>query len=71
MAETPWKKASRIAGNHNNEGNIYDVDLTLPSIVVQTICNKIAEDLDDKVSEKLAELLSDKGFPGFIRQVSC
>lgn len=56
------EKAIEEGGNHNNEGNTYDVDLTLPSIVVQTICNKIAEDLDDKVSEKLAELLSDKDF---------
>ena len=56
------EKAIEEGGNHNNEGNNYDVDLTLPSIVVQTICNKIAEDLDDKVSEKLAELLSDKDF---------
>ena len=56
------EKAIEEGGNHNNEGNTYDVDLTLPSIVVQTICNKIAEDLDDKVSEKLAELISDKDF---------
>ena len=56
------EKAIEEGGNHNNEGNTYDVDIALPAILVQTICNKIAEDLDDKVSEKLAELLSDKDF---------
>jgi len=56
------EEAIKNAGNHNNEGNTYDVDLALPSIVVQVIVKKIEDTLDDKVSEKLAELLSDKDF---------
>ena len=56
------EEAIKNGGNHNNEGNTYDVDLALPSIVVQVIVNKISETLDEKISEKLAEILKDKEF---------